>query len=153
MPPGRKLPFFRRNLEAAELPPLPAGVILCDIHLPGGMLGSGIFCATKLRYCGKVLVVAVRLPLFHLRQKCLLRGVCLALCAFAASLFLAGFPYIENLHGSRWQVLTMLAAGWGMGETARCIRRRWSFYHAGVILLLYSELMILVLTAFLTFYP
>lgn len=99
------------------------------------------------------MVAVVRLPLFHLRQKCLVRGVALALCAFAASLLLAGFPYIGNLHGSRWQVITMLAAGWGMGETARCIRRRWSLYHAGVLLLLYSELMILVLTGFLTFYP
>ena len=47
----------------------------------------------------------------------------------------------------------MLAAGWGLGETARCIRRQWCFYHAGVMLLLYSELMILALTTFLTFYP
>lgn len=99
------------------------------------------------------MVVLARLPILHLRQKSLLRGVGLALCAFAASLLLAGFPYIGNLHGSHWQVLTMLGAGWGMGETARCIRRHWCFYHAGVILLLYSELMILVLTAFLTFYP
>jgi hypothetical protein len=100
-----------------------------------------------------LLVEVVRLPLFQLRQKCLVRGVGLALCAFAASLLLAGFPHIASLHGSRWQALTMLAAGWGLGETARCIRRRWCFYHAGVVLLLYSELMILVLTVFLTFYP
>lgn len=99
------------------------------------------------------MMVTERLPLFQLRQKCLVRGVGLALIAFAASLLLAGFPYIGNLHGSPWQVLTMLGAGWGLGETARCIRRRWCLYHAGVILLLYSELMILVLTAFLTFYP
>jgi hypothetical protein len=100
-----------------------------------------------------VLVVVVRLPVFHLRQKCLVRGVGLAMSAFVSSLLLAGFPHIANLHSSRWQILTMLAAGWGMGETARCIRRRWSFYHAGVLILLYSELMILVLTGFLTFYP
>lgn len=98
-------------------------------------------------------MVFVRLPIFHIRQRSLARGVTLALCAFATSLLLAGFPYIGNLHGSHWQVLTMIGAGWGMGETARCIRRHWCFYHAGVILLLYSELMILILTAFLTFYP
>ena len=98
-------------------------------------------------------MLIVRPTFFQLRQKCLGRGVALALIALAASLLLAGFPYIGNLHGSPWQVLTMLAAGWGLGETARCIRRRWSLYHAGVILLLYSELMILVMTAFLTFYP
>lgn len=99
------------------------------------------------------MVVFVRLPILQLRRKSLARGVVLALCAFAASLLLAGFPHIGNLHGSHWQILTVLAAGWGMGETARCIRRRWCFYHAGVLLLLYSELMILVLTGFLTFYP
>lgn len=95
----------------------------------------------------------MQFPLFQLRQKSLIRGVGLALSAFAASLLLAGFPHIANLHGSRWQALTMLAAGWGLGETARCIRRQWCFYHAGVMLLLYSELMILALTTFLTFYP
>lgn len=98
-------------------------------------------------------MVIVRLPLFHLRQKCLARGVAIALCAFVASLLLAGFPHISSLHGSPFQVLTLVGACWGMGETARCIGRRWSFYHLGVVLLLYSELMILVMTAFLTFYP
>ncbi len=93
------------------------------------------------------------LAIFSLRQKSLVRGVCLSLGAFAASLLLAGFPYIDNLHGSRWQVLAVLSAVWGMGETARCIRRRWSLYHAGVLILLYSELMILMLAVFLTFYP
>lgn len=98
-------------------------------------------------------MVVVRLPIFHLRQKCLARGVAIALCALAASLLLAGFPHIASLHGSPFQVLTLVAAAWGMGETARCIRRRWSLYHLGVLVLLYSELMILVMTAFLTFYP
>jgi hypothetical protein len=82
-----------------------------------------------------------------------MRGVVLSLSAFAASLLLAGFPHIENLHGSHWQCLTLVAAAWGMAETARCIRRRWSLYHAGVMILLYSELIILTLTAFLVFFP
>lgn len=82
-----------------------------------------------------------------------MRGVGLSLTAFAASLLLAGFPYIENLHGSPWQLVTALAAGLGMSETARCMGRHWSLYHAGVLILLYSELMILVLTVFLAFFP
>ncbi|MGB0064855.1 MAG: permease [Terracidiphilus sp.] len=81
--------------------------------------------------------------LFHLRQKSLVRAVLLSLGAFAASLRLAGFPHIENLHGSRWQFLALLVAAWGMAETARCLQRQWSFYHAGVLLLLYADLMIL----------
>jgi len=67
----------------------------------------------------------------------------LSLGAFAASLRLAGFPYIQNLHGSHWQVLVLFVAAWGMVETARCLQRRWSLYHAGVLILLYADLMIL----------
>jgi len=92
-------------------------------------------------------------PIFRLRRKSLVRGIVLSLGAFAASLRLAGFPYIENLHGSHWQILAMLSAVWGMAETARCLHRRWNLYHAGVLILLYSELMILTLTVFLAFYP
>ena len=86
------------------------------------------------------------LPLYsilRLRQKSLLRGIALSLGAFTASLRLAGFPYTHDLHGSRWQLVALAAAAWGMGETARCLQRRWSLYHAGVMLLLYSDLMIM----------
>lgn len=81
--------------------------------------------------------------LFHIRQKSLVRAVLLSLGAFAASLRLAGFPHIESLHRSPWQFLALLVAAWGMAETARCLKRQWSFYHAGVMLLLYADLMIL----------
>jgi hypothetical protein len=40
-----------------------------------------------------------------------------------------------------------------MVETARCLSRKWSLYHAGVLILLYSELMILALAAFLWLDP
>lgn len=83
------------------------------------------------------------LSIFRLRQKSLVRGIVLSLGAFAASLRLAGFPRIQNLHGSWWQILALLVAAWGMAETARCLQRKWSFYHAGVLLLLYADLMIL----------
>ncbi len=73
------------------------------------------------------------------------RGILLALGAFALSLRLAGFPSIENLHGSSWQIVAVPLACWGMVETARCLKRKWSFYHAGVLILLYSELMILAM--------
>lgn len=59
------------------------------------------------------------------------------------ALGLAGFPDITNLHGSRWEFAALLTAAWGMVETARCLQRRWSFYHAGVLILLYADLMIL----------
>jgi CO dehydrogenase/acetyl-CoA synthase gamma subunit (corrinoid Fe-S protein) len=87
--------------------------------------------------------VPLRSPIFRLRQKSLVRAIVLSLGAFGASLRLAGFPHIENLHGSRWQILALLVAAWGMAETFRCLRRRWSLYHAGVLILLYADLMIL----------
>lgn len=78
-----------------------------------------------------------------------MRGILLALGAFGGSLRLAGFPYIENLHGSPWQIVPLSLICWAMVETARCLERRWSLYHAGVLILLYTELMILALVLFL----
>ena len=83
------------------------------------------------------------LSIFRLRQRSLARGVLLSVGAFVASLLLAGFPHIENIRSSQWQFLPLIAAAWGMAETARCLRRRWSMYHAGVLILLYSDLLIL----------
>jgi hypothetical protein len=97
--------------------------------------------------------VLPRFAIFRLRQKSLVRGVALSLGAFVASLLLAGFPHIENLHSSRWQLITLVAALWGMADTARCLHRRWSLYHAGVMLLLYADLMILTMVVFLVAYP
>jgi hypothetical protein len=98
-------------------------------------------------------VVLPRPSIFRLRSKSLLRGVLLSLAAFAASLRLAGFPDINALHGSSWQILVLPFACAGMAETARCLVRKWSLYHAGVLIQLYSELMILALVLFLCIYP
>ncbi|HZB89321.1 MAG TPA: permease [Terracidiphilus sp.] len=92
------------------------------------------------------------LAIFRPRQKSLPRALVLSLGSFAASLRLAGFPDIHRLHGSNWQILVLLVALWGMAETARCLRRRWSLYHAGILLLLYADLMILAMIVFLVFY-
>ena len=98
-------------------------------------------------------MVPPRLKLFRLRQRSLARGVLLALGALAGSLCLAGFPMAGAPHASPWQVLLALVVFWGMVETARCLDRRWSLYHAGVLILLYSELMILALVVVLSIYP
>ncbi len=88
-------------------------------------------------------MVLPRLHFFRIREPSLPRGVLLSLGAFVVSLRLAGFPYIERLHGSRWQLVAVPFACWGMLETVRCIRKKWDLYHAGVMILLYAELMIL----------
>ena len=94
-----------------------------------------------------------RFAFFRLRQKSLLRGIVLSLGAFVVSLRLAGFPRIDDLHGSRWQIIMLLLEAWGMAEVARCLQRRWSLYHGGVLLLLYTDLMILAMIVFLVGYP
>jgi hypothetical protein len=40
-----------------------------------------------------------------------------------------------------------------MVDTFRCIGKKWSMYHAGVLILLYSELMILAAVVSLWIYP
>jgi hypothetical protein len=99
------------------------------------------------------LVIVFQLPaFFRLRQRSLLRGLLVSLVAMAASLRLAGFPYIEDLHGSHWQIPLIPAVLWGMTDTFRCLGRRWSLYHAGVLIMLYAELMILATVVFLALF-
>jgi hypothetical protein len=95
----------------------------------------------------------LHITIFRLRQKSLVRGIVLSLAAFMASLLMAGFPHIERLHGSPWHIVSLLVAAWGMAETGRCLRGKWSLYHAGVLILLYADLVILTLIVFLVAYP
>lgn len=89
--------------------------------------------------------------IFRLRQKSLVRGILLSTGAFVASLLLAGFPDVDHLHSSPWQAVALLAAVWGMVETARCLRRKWSLYHVGILILLYSDMIIMAGIAALLF--
>jgi hypothetical protein len=81
------------------------------------------------------------------------RGIVLCVAAFLLSLRLSGFPDVNALHSSYWQIVPMLMTGWSMVETMRCADRTWSLYYAGVLILLYSEVMILGMAVFLFFYP
>lgn len=94
-----------------------------------------------------------RTTALELGRPSLLRAIVLALGSFAFSLHLGGFPNINALHASHWQVVPAFAAFCSMVETARCIERRWTLFQAGVLLLLYTEVMILGLAVFLFFYP
>ena len=92
------------------------------------------------------------LTIFRLKQKSLVRALILSLGSFAVSLRLAGLPRIEDLHGSRWQWVTLVFATWGLVETIRCLQRRWTLYHAGILLLIYTNLMILAMMVFVVVY-
>jgi hypothetical protein len=87
---------------------------------------------------------------FHIRSHSLLRGTAIVLASLIAALAGSGFP---DLHPSAWMVLPALAALYGTWETTRCLRRHWSFYHIGVMLLLYTDILVLALIFFLLLYP
>jgi hypothetical protein len=41
----------------------------------------------------------------------------------------------------------------GTLDTIRCMQRRWNFYHGGVVLCIYMDLMAVCLILFLLLYP
>lgn len=83
----------------------------------------------------------------------MVRSTLVALLAFFLSLRMGGFPDIDALHSSRWQSLPILIALAAMVETTRCMKRKWSFYQAGILLLLYTDVMIMGMAVFLFFFP
>lgn len=117
------------------------------------------FCSTAaLRtspYVTAIMASVARSPtsIFRLRRPSLVRGITLPLAAFVISLRLGGFPDINDLHSSRWQAIPALMTFAGMIDLARCLERRWSLYHAGVLIFLYTGLMILAMSVFLFFFP
>jgi hypothetical protein len=96
----------------------------------------------------------VNLPLKHHilnpRHHSLLRGSALVLFSVAASLLLSHFPHN---HPTPLIVLPALVAILGTFDTVRCMQRRWNFYHGGVLLCIYMDLMAICLILFLLLYP
>jgi hypothetical protein len=87
---------------------------------------------------------------FNFRCRSLVRGTGLVLGSLAASFLLSGFP---NVH-TEWPIaFVAVAALWGTFDTLRCLRLRWSFYHGGVLLLLYMDVIALTMIFFLLLYP
>lgn len=87
---------------------------------------------------------------FNPRRRSLLRGNLLVLGSFAAAFRLSDFPHSRaTLLLAIPAVLALL----GAFDTIRCMQLRWSFYHAGVILCLYMDLMAISLILFFLFSP
>jgi len=87
---------------------------------------------------------------FNVRAKSLLRGTILVLLGLIFAIRCAGFP---DVHPSLWVIIPAVSAFYGTWETTRCLRRRWSFYHFSVMLLLYADVLVLALILFLLLYP
>ncbi len=88
--------------------------------------------------------------LFNPRVRSLLRGSLLVIASFPAALLLAHFP--EN-HPTLLLALPALAATAGLVDHVRCMRSTWSWYHGGVLLCIYADLMILSMILFFLIYP
>ncbi len=84
------------------------------------------------------------------RKRSLLRGVLLVLLSLGLAVRISGFSIIRT---NPWLVVPALIAMIGTADTVRCMQRRWSFYHGGVLLLIYMDLMVLCMILFLLLYP
>ncbi len=85
------------------------------------------------------------------RFRSLPRGNALVFGSLAAALPLSGFPH--HLQATPWMALPILGILLGTVDTMRCMRKRWGFYHGGVILCIYMDLMVMMLVLFLLLYP
>jgi hypothetical protein len=85
-----------------------------------------------------------------LRRHSLSRGNVLVLASLAAAVLLSDFP---NNRATLLLLAPMLVAMAGTFETIRCMQRRWNYYHAGVILCIYMDLMAMCLIMFFLIYP
>lgn len=85
-----------------------------------------------------------------LRRRSLLRANGMVLLSLLAALLLSDFP---NNRPTLLLVGPALIALLGTADTIRCIQRRWSFYHAGVVLCIYMDLMAMGMILFFLLYP
>jgi hypothetical protein len=90
------------------------------------------------------------LSVFNFRLPSLLRGNILVLGSLAMAFLLARFPL--NIPNPA-MIFPILCACAGIGETFRCIRLRWSWYHGAVMISLYMDAMVLIMILFLALYP
>ena len=63
---------------------------------------------------------------------------------------LSHYPHLQRAPLLVFPLLIALA---GTIDTVRCIQRRWSFYHAGVLLFVYMDMMTMTLLLFFLVYP
>jgi len=88
--------------------------------------------------------------IFRIRRKSLIRGTVLALGSLWVSFRISGFP---DVLWCPWLILPLFVAAAATWDTARCLQRRWSFYHGGVLLLLYVDLMVMLMILVLLLAP
>ncbi len=83
-------------------------------------------------------------------RQSLSRGCVLVLGSLAAALLISHFPHLQT---TPWLLLPLGAIVLGTLDSARCMRKRWDFYHGGVLLCVYMDILVLILVLFLLLYP
>jgi hypothetical protein len=92
----------------------------------------------------------VRINFFNPHLRSLLRGNLLVLLSVAVAFPLSDFP---NNRPTLLLAIPAVIAIAGAVDTIRCMQPRWSFYHGGVLLCLYMDLMAIIMILFFLFYP
>lgn len=88
--------------------------------------------------------------LFNPRVRSLTRSNILVLGSLFVALALSGFPHPhQNLLLCLPAVLSIV----GTADTVRCIQRRWSLYHGGVLFCIYMDLMVIAIIWFFFLFP
>lgn len=88
--------------------------------------------------------------IFNPRLHSLPRASVLVLGSLALAVPLSHFPQIQR---APLIIFPTIIALLGTADTIRCIQKRWTFYHAGVILCIYMDLMTVTLILFFLLYP
>jgi hypothetical protein len=88
--------------------------------------------------------------ILNLHYRSLLRGIVLVLLSLGIAIPLSGFP---NSRTNPYLALPALGAIAGTIDHIRCMRTKWSWYHGGVILLVYMDLMAVGMILFFLLYP
>jgi hypothetical protein len=92
----------------------------------------------------------MRPAVFDMRSRSLLRGTLLVLGSLGVAFRIAHFP---EARPTLWLTIPAFAALVGTWDTTRCLRVRWSWYHGGVLLFLYMDVLALAMIFFLLLYP
>jgi len=90
------------------------------------------------------------LAVLNPRNRSLARGNSIVLVSLAIATLISKAPH---LRAAPLLALPLLGCLIGTADTVRCMRKRWSFYHGGVLLCLYMDLMAITLVLFFLLYP
>jgi hypothetical protein len=83
-------------------------------------------------------------------MRSLIRANLIVLGSLAIATLISNFPH---LRATPWLLLPAIGCLIGTADTVRCMKRRWSFYHGGVLLCLYMDLLAITLVLFFLLYP